>query len=55
MGNFTRTTPPVRVSALMAFIKRIYDCPEAKACLDNWGLTLGDKTIHLQVCRVLLY
>jgi aubergine-like protein len=41
VGDFTRVSPSDRQAALVRFVKRIEESPEAKELLASWGLRLA--------------
>lgn len=48
IATHTRVTPNQRMNSYRQFCKNVDNTPEAKAILENWGLTLESSSLHMQ-------
>jgi hypothetical protein len=48
VGSYTQVAPAARQSALVRFVSRISENPEASVHLTNWGLKLEPEPMQLQ-------
>lgn len=49
IATHTRITPNQRVNALELYCKRVWAEPKAREILQNWGLTLRQQPVSIEV------
>lgn len=47
VATYTRVTPNQRIAAMKKFCQNVHENPEARAILENWGLSLDENPIEL--------